>query len=782
MVNRFSKGIIQGIIIIAFLLVNPKVIYAQPESFRIELIPLTQRLIGDGTSQYPFTFIILDQKAHLLQNQTLEVKTEIGAITSPKELTPGFYTAFLTPLELIETKFIKITARARVQGLMVSKAFRMKAYPDQGLSVSASFSPGVVIIGKMKKVKLNITVKDKIGQAIGNAKLTAESTVGKIAEIKNLGKGKYRATYTLPPEKYPQVAIVTIKAESGGLTALEMLPIPLTGQTRLEGRTKPNSQVAIKVGKKELGVVDSGDSGEFELPLTVPPGFNYATLTVTDSFGNVSRETMDLKVSKFKLMKIHIIPQKLVADGNSRAKVRVFVIDRFGKPRRKGKVIITASTGEVSPIREKSPGVYVADYFTPVGLPGGERQKTVSIKAYIPGGGKELRDSGEIKLWAGFLPTEMSLQVKPRSLVADGRSRAAIRVELKDQARNPLPGKAVRILADRGKLSKIGDMGDGVYTAWLTSPKKRSKEGVRIRASLKMGIGRDRSRYFFLEKEGRVSLVTGKPALIAVEATSLSLQADGTSSSKITTKITDASGNPIIGESLLVTASRGRVEEVKEHGDGNYSFNYIASKEKHEQIARITITNPRGDFTKVAKIVLTPRPRNFGIGPKFGYITNFGKVSGFYPGLEGSYIFPWLSRVTAISLEAGYYSSSNEESGQDEAGDYKYGIDLKIIPIFVNGIYRIPAGRLRAYVGGGLGVLVTNSKLSYSRQPTLTSNSWVFGVHGLGGVEMKLGPGNALVELKYNYSKLDSKLETSSSTIEGNVGGLIVGVGYRFMF
>jgi opacity protein-like surface antigen len=781
--KRLSKAIIPGIIFTVFLLVSPQILSAQPETLRIELIPLTQRLIGDGTSQYPFTFIILDQKARLLQKQTLEVKTEIGAITVPEELTPGFYTAFLTPPELIEIKFIKITARAQVRGLMVSKAFRIKVYPDQGLSVSASFSPGMVVIGKLKRIRLNITVENKLGQAIEEAKLTLESTVGKVAEIKHLGKGKYRAAYTLPPEKHPQVAIVTIKAEFQGLAAIEMLPIPLIGQTQLEGRTKPNSQVAIRIGKKKLGVVDSGESGEFELPLTVPPGYNYATLTVTDAFGNVSRETMDLMISQFRLMKMYITPRRLLADGSSRAKIRLFVIDRFGKPRKKAKIVISAGTGKVSPIREAKPGVYVADYFTPAGLPRGERQKTVSLKAYIPGGGKGLTDSGEVKLWPGFLPTEMSLQIKPKALVADGRSRAAIQVELIDQGGNPLPGKAVRIIADQGKLSRIEDQGNGLYTAWLTSPKKRDKKGVRISASLRVGIGRDPKRYFFLQKEGRVSLLTGKPALIAVEATSLSLQADGASSAKITTKITDATGNPIIGELLMVTASRGRVGEVQDHEDGSYSFDYISSKERHEQVAQISITNPRRDFTKVAKITLMPEPRSFGIGPKFGYITNFGKVSGIYPGVEGSYIFPWLSRLTAISLEAGYYSSSHEQSGEnEEVGEYKLVTDLKIIPIFVNGTYRISSGRLRPYVGVGLGVLVTNSKLSLSRLPALSSTSWVFGVHGLGGLEMKLGPGIALVELKYNYSQLDSKLESSSSTVEGNIGGLIAGAGYRFMF
>ena len=252
MVKKLSKAIIPGIILTAFLLVSPRNLSAQPEASRIELIPLTQRIIGDGTSQYQFTFVILDQKAHLLQKQTLEVETEIGAITVPEESTPGFYTVFLTPPELVEIKLIKITARARVQGLIVSKALRIKAYPDQGLTVSASFSPGLVVIGKAKRIKLNITVKNKLGQAMEEAKLTMESTVGNITEVKHLGKGKYQATYNLPPEKYPHVAVVTIKAESQGLTAIEMLPIPLTGQTQLEGRTKPNSQVAIRVGKKEL--------------------------------------------------------------------------------------------------------------------------------------------------------------------------------------------------------------------------------------------------------------------------------------------------------------------------------------------------------------------------------------------------------------------------------------------------------------------------------------------------------------------------------------------------
>ncbi len=771
----------KSILILPLIVLLPSQLPAElKKRFDIKVLPLHQKIIADGQKGYSLTFVILDRYKRLLEKQELQLSSDLGSLSPVIEAPPGFYTAFLTPPEILETKLIKITTRARVQGLIVSKAFRIKAYPYQGLSTPVSSSPDVVITGKVRRVKLNITVQDKIGQAIGDARLTVESTVGKIAEIKNLGKGRYRATYTLPPGRYPKAAIITIKAESRGVTTMEMFMIPLIAQTRLEGRTKPNSRVAMRVGKKELGAVDSGEGGEFELPLTIPPGYNYATLTVTDAFGNVSRKAMDFKIPKFKLMKMYITPQKLLADGNSRAELRVFIIERFGKPRRKAKVVITATTGEVSPVREESPGVYVADYFTPAGLPGGERQKTVSIKAYIPGGGKELSDSGEIKLWAGFIPGEMSLQIKPKALVADGSSQAAIRVELRDQAGNPLPGRPVRILADLGKVSRVEDLKNGVYTAWLRSPKKRKKESIRVRASLRVGMGRDPRRYFFLDKEDQVRLLTGKPAMISLEAIPPFLQADGISFSRVTTRIADVNENPVVGDSLVVTASRGRVGGVTDHGDGRYSFNYFSSKERYEKIARISVTNTRREFNKVLSMTLIPKPKNYSIGLKTGYINNFGKISTVFPGLEATYRMPVLNRMLFMSLESGWYRSKKSYQQSETAqGEDIIDRELQVIPVSLNTFYKkITASPLfTPYFGGGLGANITNSKISSSFQPTFVQKKTLFGVHCFGGIETRLGPGSGLLEVKYNYAKLEPEEEFG---LKGNVGGLVVFLGYRW--
>ncbi len=771
------------ILILPFIVLLPSQLSAAPKKgYDIKILPLHQKIIADGQKVYSLTFVILDKYRRLLEKQELQLSSDLGRLSPVIEEPPGFHTTFLTPPEILETRLIKITAQARVRGLVISKAFKIRAYPYQGLSTPVSSSPDVVVTGRVRKVRLNITVQDKVGQAIEGAKLTVESTVGSIAEIKNLGEGKYRATYVLPPGRYPQAAIITIKAESRGVTTMEMFMIPLIAKARLEGRTKPNSRVAMKVGKRELGAADSGESGEFELPLTIPPGFRYATLTVTDAFGNVKRKGMDFKIPKFKLMKMYITPEKLLADGNSRAEIRVFIIDRFGKPRRKARIVVAASIGEVSPVREEKPGVYVADYFTPAGLPEGEKQKTVSIKAYIPGGGKELRDSGKIKLWAGFLLTEMSLQVKPKALIADGESQAAIRVELKDQAGNPLSGKPVRILADLGEISRVEDLGDGVYTAWLTSPKKRKKGNIRVRASLRVGMGRDPRKYFFLDKEERISLLTGKPTLITLQTNSPFLQADGISFSKMITKIADANENPIAGESLVVTASRGRVVGVTDHGDGSYSFNFISSKERYEKIARISVTNTRREFHKALSMTLIPKPRNYSIGLKTGYINNFGKISTIFPGLEMTYRMPVLNRMLFLSLESGWYYSSKRYKEQNDIGtEETIDRELQVIPVSLNTFYKKITGSpfLTPYFGGGLGANITNSKISTSFQPTMVQKKTLFGVHVFGGIESRLGPGSGLIEVKYNYAQLAPEKEYG---LKGNVGGLVAFLGYRWGF
>ncbi|UCD84093.1 MAG: hypothetical protein JSU92_12540 [Deltaproteobacteria bacterium] len=771
------------ILILFFIFLLPSQLSAaSKKGFDIDVLPLRQKIIADGRKVYPLTFVIIDRYRRLLDNQELQLITDTGKLSPVIEDPPGFYATFFTPPEILETKLITIAAQARVKGIIVSKTFKMRIYPYQGLATPVISNPDEVVTGKVRKVNLNVTVQDKIGKLVEDARLTVESTLGEIAEIRNLGGGKYRTTYVLPPGRYPRTAIITIKAESRGMATIDMFLIPLVAKARIEGRTKPRSRVTMKSGKKELGIAESGETGEFELPLTIPPGYNYATLSVTDAYGNVSRKSMDFKIPKFKLMRMYITPERLLADGNSRAEIRIFLIDRYGMPQSKARIVVVASIGEVSPVREEEPGIYVADYITPAGLPGDESQRTVKVRAYIPGGGKELVESGEIKLWAGFIPIVMNLQVQPKILISDGRSLANVRVELKDQAGNLLSGRPVRIVTDLGELSNMEDLGGGVYTAILTSPKKRKKESITVKALLKIKVGRGSKDYFFLEESERISLLTGRPALIAVEATSPFLQADGISSSKIVTKIADANENPIAGESLLVNASRGMVKELKDHGDGSYSFDYVSSKERYEKIARISVTNKRKEFSKGLSITLMPKPTNYSVGLKTGYINNFGRISTVYPGIEMTYRIPVFNRMFFSSLESGWYYNSNRYKDQNNDIEVLIDCEIQVIPISLNVFYKVITANphITPYFGGGLGANITNSKISAAYpQPTFIQKKTLFGIHGFAGIESKLGWGSMLLEVKYSYAKLEPEKEFG---IKGNVGGLVAFLGYRLGF
>jgi opacity protein-like surface antigen len=775
--DKFFPGIIQSIII-AFLVVSPQIAYAQQIDLRLELIPPTQKLIGDGRSQYPLTFLILDPEGNLREGQSLKVESEIGSLSSPEEFTPGFYTTIFTPPVLAITTRVKIDVWARAVSGSIAKVYILPVYPEEGLRISASSETETILLGKQMHGELSLRITDPLGKPVVGAELKLSPTVGKVDKIRELGQGDYAATYIPPPQRYPQVALVFIRAQLKNEVGLGWLVILLVGSTVVPAETDPDTQVIIRVGEKNFGPFDSGSEGKFDAPLVVPPGHKYALGIVTDSFGNITKKSIDLKVPPFNRLKMEADTDTLVADGRSKARIRIFVVDKFGAPKKGGMINLSATQGTLSPIVEEREGLYSAELTAPARVTTGGR---ILIDASLPED-EVSQDRVELKLRAGNYPALLTMGTEPRRLIADGRSQAKISLRLEDVWGNGLSGRSIELRADTGVLSKMVDQGRGDYFAVLRSPRELGKKSfINLSASVIVKLNPPHPE-FTLKREAKIYLSAGKPEKAILTVTPGVLPADGKSSSLINIKVFDAYGNPISGERLVVTASLGQLGEIKELGNGSYSLKYVSSKERAGGKSEITVTNPQKDFTGATNILLMPMPRNFGIGPKIGYVTNFGSISGIYPGIEGSYVLPWMNRSLSIALEAGYYSSSDEESGQDAAGDYKIGIDLKVIPISLSGVYRIPYGRFRPYAGLGLGALVADSKISYSRQPALSSSSAVFGVHGLGGLELKLGPGSALVELKYNYSRLDTRLEASSSALEGNIGGLTAGVGYRFMF
>ncbi|MDX1646990.1 MAG: Ig-like domain-containing protein, partial [Longimicrobiales bacterium] len=158
-------------------------------------------------------------------------------------------------------------------------------------------------------------------------------------------------------------------------------------------------------------------------------------------------------------------------------------------------------------------------------------------------------------------PVDVSLSVAPRASpvtstistshserVADGSSTATITVELRDKrgALMPSGGDNVQLVTDLGELSSVTDVGDGTYTATLTS----TTSGLATVTGVLNGDPMD--------DEATVEFVAGPPATVRIVAGNNQSAVVGTTlASPLQVEVTDAFGNLVGGTTVNWTPASG---------------------------------------------------------------------------------------------------------------------------------------------------------------------------------------------------------------------------------
>jgi len=155
----------------------------------------------------------------------------------------------------------------------------------------------------------------------------------------------------------------------------------------------------------------------------------------------------------------------------------------------------------------------------------------------------------------GGAPVSIALTANPTSIWADGKSSSAIQATLTDGAGNPVtPGTAVTFTTDLGTFS------NGQQTYTVTTPDSTGIVTVSLIAGTTTGSalvsassnGVAQSVYVTFIQKG------GNPFAIVLTANPTSINADGTSSSKITATVTDSKGGPVNpGTSITFSTNLG---------------------------------------------------------------------------------------------------------------------------------------------------------------------------------------------------------------------------------
>ncbi len=164
------------------------------------------------------------------------------------------------------------------------------------------------------------------------------------------------------------------------------------------------------------------------------------------------------------------------------------------------------------------------------------------------------------------------------------------------------------------------------------------------------------------------------------------------------------------------------------------------------------------------------------LGVKLGQISPLEKVGGttFAGSLDVRYVLPVFEGRLSAGVAAGYHRYQLTLTNWDETRT------SMVIPISLQMFYRLPLGFvLEPFVGLGADLFIIQAELdSAGDSPNRSASAIAFGGHLTAGVEARLGPGYALVELSAGWAKADIDGIWSNF----NPAGFSTLAGYRFEF
>jgi hypothetical protein len=411
----------------------------------------------------------------------LELHSSLGSFDDIQHLKGGLYQVSFIP------KAIKSKQTARFSGTWKSNqktirgTLEVNMCPNPTGLVKVRADPEHLLAGHGRRSIIDISVTDSEQRPISGLPLEITTNVGTIKKIKDLGNGNYRTDFIPPDDAFPQVGIIMVANPVGARldrVAVGRVVIPITARVELPGKTAPRTKIMMTVAKRAFGPVVAPQDGKFVIPILVPPGYGKGKATSVDRVGNRKSAWINLFLPETNQLGLWAYPHALPADGRSKSRLLVTTIDRFGKPTSMGNIKIVAEHGQIGKIKKIARGLFEAYYLAPASMHDGIDH----IEVKFPKGGLKSKAFVDMKLLPG--PTSKISLSTPELLVADGKTKAKLKVEIKDEANNPVEKRHVELKATNGQILEIKEVKPGLHEAIFQAHKEPSQWTVDVKATV----------------------------------------------------------------------------------------------------------------------------------------------------------------------------------------------------------------------------------------------------------------------------------------------------------
>ncbi|TXK85571.1 InlB B-repeat-containing protein [Paenibacillus sp. N3.4] len=209
-----------------------------------------------------------------------------------------------------------------------------------------------------------------------------------------------------------------------------------------------------------------------------------------------------------------------------------------------------------------------------------------------------------VTLYAKWASAYSTVQASPQTVLADGKTYSTITVVMKGDAKEPLPGKKIELIADSGssQITAVQEVtnsqGEAIFR--VTNDKienvsytvKAGQTELEQKAAVTFTAG---------PIDGGNSSVTASPTIVP---------ADGATASVITVLLKDAQGHALSGNTVSLVAEEGisRIEVIQAESDAagkalfrvtntvaeQVTYAAVINKKSLEQRARVTFESPAG--------------------------------------------------------------------------------------------------------------------------------------------------------------------------------------------
>lgn len=356
-----------------------------------------------------------------------------------------------------------VTLTLKHEGKSSSRTF---AVGPPAAKVSLRVDPPAPVKNRDTRATIYVDVVGPDGRADpDSAPPVLRVNVGKVQNLIRVGPGSYKGEYLLPDTRYPEVAIVVAFAAwphpqsiYGSLGAVR---VPLASAVDLPGQTEANADMSIVISGQRFGPVKAAADGRFKLPVVVPPGYGRGIGIAVDRLGNRRTAPIDLMLPPTDQLACVIAPNRLPADGHSKARVLCATSDPFGNAATGAKVVLTASKGQVSTPRNRDSGIQEWTFTAPSDF----SDTSISLSASWRQG--NVRGKEELALELAQGPVTVA-KVEPSALVVHQGGALTLSVNASDALGRPRPG--ARLIADSavGTLEPLPG-GGGRASVWRWS-------------------------------------------------------------------------------------------------------------------------------------------------------------------------------------------------------------------------------------------------------------------------------------------------------------------------